>query len=500
MRFRTALLGLMLGLSTPAWAQPAGPGVGQQGAQPLAVAEGDGVRMEVFTFAQGQVSGRFFTDGQYVPFRGTMTTQGGANVIQGTVDFQGQAYPFTTRQADATTVNLSVAGDRYVMRVVPSGVTPGPAPQPEPHQTVNPGPGAGPSMNSTEGWPEQVQLVRHEIPDPWMGNATAHTMWLPKGWRFEHKQVIWRPAQLPMPEKMVVAVSPTDDVVAWLPAIKGKFERNTPQYIASQRQWGVQVPETVGEAPPTDVGRYLADFFGRSPAVTGMRVTKAERIPQLEQVILSMPQARIPNNGLTGPPQIWALSFEAVEEGKPVRSEAIVMYMTPGPGLHSPVTGSKSYRWSIFFLAMIGGPAEGFEQRNSFLWTLASTMQDDPRWRMASNQAFLEMARQNLAQREAMFRASQRAIAIRNQISDDQVARWRKDQESKDYLHHQQMQALYGVQDYETTSGERISLPTAFDHVYQSRNTGEIVISKKPVLNPVAMGMEQLMKATGRPQ
>ncbi|MEM7682386.1 MAG: hypothetical protein AAF288_10565, partial [Planctomycetota bacterium] len=223
-------------------------------------------------------------------------------------------------------------------------------------------------------------------------------------------------------------------------------------------------------------------------------------IPELERAIMEMPQAQIPNNGLLGAPQVWALSFEAVEEGKPVHSEAIVMYLPPGPGLQSPVTGSRSYQWGIFFLGMIGGPAEGFEQRKEFLWTLVSTMKDDPRWRMASNQAFLQMARRNLAERQAMFDASQRAIAIRNQISDDQVAKWREQEGARDEGHRLQMQALHGVQDYETTTGDRISLPTAFDYVYQSRDTGGIVISKKPVLNPVAMGMTPLMKAVGRPE
>ncbi|MEM7682977.1 MAG: hypothetical protein AAF288_13570, partial [Planctomycetota bacterium] len=421
--------------ASPVWAQPVGGGVanaGHSGGQPIAVAEGDGVRMEVFTFAQGQVAGRFFTDGQYVPFQGAMAHQAGANVIQGTFQFQGQTYPFTTQQADGQTVRLTIGGDTYVMQVQPVGgaaaprreAGPGPGDGPGPSNNVSPG-GLNANANA-DAMPDRVELEQHKIPDPWMGNATAHTLWLPKGWRFEHKQVIWKPAQLPMPERMIVAVSPENDVVAWLPAIRGKFERNSPQYIANQRQWGVQVPEIVGDPPPSNLAQYLADFFGRSPAVTGMRVLKAERIPELERAIMEMPQAQIPNNGLLGAPQVWALSFEAVEEGKPVRSEAIVMYMPPGPGMQSPATGSMSYRWGVFFLGMVGGPAEGFEQRKDFLWTLVSTMKDDPRWRMASNQAFLEMARRNLAERQAMFDASQRAIAIRNQISDDQVAKWRE--------------------------------------------------------------------------
>ncbi|MEM9295785.1 MAG: hypothetical protein AAGA57_08285 [Planctomycetota bacterium] len=472
-----AVLGLLVCFTSPA--------AGQPGAQPLAVAEGDGVRMEVFAFDRGQVSGRFFTDGQYVPFTGTMTTQGAANVIQGTFDYQGQAYPFTTQQADASTVNLTIAGDVYAMRVRAVTPAPAPAPQPEPGRGVTPGPTPASSA-------ERVEFRRHTFADPTTGVDEAYTLWAPSDWQVQG-HVAWSEGKFPMPTFTGMVRSPHGESVVYAPGVGG-----------------VHAPGlTQTPPPPRDVARYVADHMAQH--VGPARVVEAVREPEREKATLAawsrvgIPQR--PGRQL----QAWRVTLSYQEQGVAMRLDTPVLLVT------NPAQGAVV--WNLSFAYIVTGPEATYDQRKGLLFAVANSATTTPTWfhvrhatlakikamnDRADAQAWMEISRRGHEMRMRDIHGwGQTALQVMRSdagVRQRSFESWRQQQQSSDWGHNQQLKMLHGVKDYQTVGGQRIALPQQYGYVYQSRSSNTLVVSTKPVVGPEAQGMEQLLPATGRPE
>lgn len=178
-----------------------------------------------------------------------------------------------------------------------------------------------------------------------------------------------------------------------------------------------------------------------------------------------------------------------------------MLYLKPGPntGRLTPDQPFRVLSWSIGFVGAVSAPVETFEQQAPTLWALAGSYREQPRWKMATQQVMTANHRANMEDNAAWGRLMKQAADTHAQIREDQAKAWQNRQDSQDYLHDQNMKTLHGVQDFETIGGDRISLPTSHSYVYQSGDGSGLVISKKPVLDPVAMGMQQLLPAVGRP-
>ncbi|MEM7682976.1 MAG: hypothetical protein AAF288_13565 [Planctomycetota bacterium] len=503
MRIWTVLLLLWIAPASLVWAQPVSGGVpnaghsgGQAGVQAIALAEGDGVRMEVFTFEQGNVTGRFFTDGQYVPFQGSMTHQAGVNVIQGSFDFQGQAYGFTTRQPDGQTVRLTIGSDTYVMQIqplsAPQPASAAPAPAQAQPAVSTPPTSPGLSVNASAGAPERIEFRRVAFPDPGTGVDEAYTMLVPKGWQAQG-QVAWSEGKFPFPTFTAMVRSPQGESIVYPPSAGGIYApgmTNTPP-------------------PPQDVARFVAQHLGQH--LGQVRVVSAVREPEREQATLrAWAQIGIPERPGRRL-QAWRLTLAYQEQGVAMRLDTPVLLAT------TPTQGAVI--WNVHFSYVATGPEATYEQRKGLLFAVASSCTTTPTWfhvrhvtlanikamnDRADAQAWMEVSRRGHEIRmrdihgwgQTAMQVAQSDAGVRQQA----MTNWRKQQASADWNQSQQLKMLHGVKDYEMLDGQRISLPQKYGYVYQSRNGDAIVVSSQPVLGPEAQNMDQLLPATGRPE
>ncbi|MEM9725510.1 MAG: hypothetical protein AAF909_08625 [Pseudomonadota bacterium] len=366
---------------------------------------------------------------------------------------------------------------------------------------------AAPVAAETHAPSGPVSLKRVDVLDPALGDVVAGRFWAVESWRVFSAQILWQDAAVRLPKRVIGVGAPDDrEGIAWPPSLSGVYLINHPSYIAQMAAYGHSIPALQGVPAPETPGAGLAGYLQSLSQSVGTRVTARSTtpIPGLQARLdadlsaAAPPEARL----LYGAPQALLIDLDIVEKGVGYRGQAFVLWVPPGPGDHRPGPGGPpqvSKGWQLQILAYVYARADLFEARSPLLWALALSYRQDPRWEIASNNAVLASARQNSLGRAALHDTLQQAARDYAAVTDDMIDAHRERQSAADRSHELELQALHGVSEYETIGGERITIPTQFDHVYQSGDGEQLLLSTRPVVGRQSVGMRMLTPAIGAP-
>lgn len=429
-------------------------------ADPLFTYAGDGLVVRVLTFAEdaGTIAGELVLDGQTLPFTGAYADDG--VTVRGTFTRAGRPVAFTAvEDAAAGTFDFRAAGKRYLVREADA------APAADAGNPLAGGPDANdgnplaaPARPAGDR-PAQIKLRRVELPDPTMGRA-AYTVLVPDGWRAEGG-IQWSDEKTSYPQLHATLTAPDGRRVYWRPKIV--FYGSVPSAAAVQQ--GGFVNQTIGTLPPDDVAQWVVDTIRASNReVSDVQLVSARRDADAERAAAD--QARQLGTAQGNLYEKHRLVLSYAREGVPC-TEELGLTLIRSPDAPSQWMTTRS---ALLFIELgVSGPAATFERDKAGSYAVAATMQSTPGWFTQSQLLIMEQTQRNHQIGMAEIR---RRGQMYDQVSDDQLAAWRRSNASGDRQQEARVDAIYERSPYRDVDGGEVKLPIHYENFY-SNGKGE---------------------------
>lgn len=406
--------------------------------KPLSVYSGDGVTVSVYfeDDDSGEIGGEVRLAGAVYPF--TAATDESGNAIDGNLIVGGKSQPFTAKIAGKS-VTFNTAGKSYGLR---EGVVP-----------VAPA-----SKTASARSPETMILKRVELRDVTMGGVVAHTMHIPADWNLQG-HIEWSNDGTATWQNNFKVTGPNHEKIAAIPTMTFSY---------TEAQNGSMPP--VGTPPPRDLGKWIVGLIQRTnPAVSEVRLLDDRRDAVGEAADLQQQHALgMKTPGMTSENHIIVIGYR--EAGVAMREE-IHAKITRMPAIVN--TNIRAQTWLLFTSLIIAAPEADFDRMQPQLLGIAGTRRMAPKWWNQMMQLRGEIMRMKA---ENINEAIRRRARMYDEMSDAQLAAWKRSDASNSEVQRKRIQGIYEVQDYRDRDGSAVELPFHHKHVF-SDGRGNYVLT-----------------------
>lgn len=325
-------------------------------------------------------------------------------------------------------------------------------------------------------------LQKHTFQDAGFGGMDSHTMLVPKGWKIEGG-VHWTPAET-VTSHFLARVSSTDGRAITFDRWRSFMFSQSPYYQQAVRQQGPQAmasfippPQRLGEAavkvlvPATRTG------------ATNIQLVEVMRDPQSEKVMAQMLGGATAGMNTRRTVEIALVKYElegqAYEE---VFTYMLQVFTMPAMGMSPPV-----YNWSVGGTRAFRAPAGQLEGEFKSLLAIAASLRETPRWSICHAQLMQQISRirhkGHMDRMRSMRQMSQQIAKTNSDISDSQMASWRRQQAMKDEGHRKSVNGALEVHDYKSRDGYSIGLDHSYDRAFQD-SLGNIILTNDVGFDP----------------
>lgn len=349
-----------------------------------------------------------------------------------------------------------------------------------------------------------VQLATREVRDTASGNVVSHTVLLPRGWEVRGGPQ-WR-------------LNPSS-FVNFVAEIRGTADESVTfvaehafNYSGTQSQFGRQdSPQDAwspsGEAKhnppqnPGDVATTVLLPFLR-PQATDVQLVDAGQRPDLEQVTRELLKPQLDNmealsaqlrsntNVATQANPWFACERSRVRYREGGREwEEEVQCTLIGQHYSSQAAGimTASGFWTVHQIRTFRAPAGQLDARLPLLTIVADSVRETPRWSLAVAELRLELSkgrtRELANQTAAMAAEIGRRVGAMSRLGDEQMASWKRQQDSIDRCYKANLQALGEVQDFRAADGDVKTVTNHYDRAFRDRNDN-LILTNDPNYRP----------------
>lgn len=365
-----------------------------------------------------------------------------------------------------------------------AGRAPAPVPEPTPVRTDK---------------QDTLVLEKRELRDPQMNNEVSHVILVPKGWTFTGG-VRWTQHVDNYLHFVARMQAPDGAELSFDYDRSFSYASSTHAPSAGQRMGGTDESGNTLLSPPTKPGdaAVRAILPHLRPSATDVRLVDAKTIPEAEQQLraalapLLDALAQGPTvEGMGGGP--WLHVEEArvayTEGGR--EWEEMVFYSMVGGTIvvRTEYMSADSGNWAVRGVRTVRAPRGQLDASLKTMLALAGTVRETARWSTMVHELRMRLQQirheGNMAVLREMGKRSQIAAQTSSQLSDMQMASWRKQQESSDRMHRATVNSIVGVEDYRTTDGNAIALDNRFDRVFQD-GIGNVILTNDVSYDPNA--------------
>lgn len=337
-------------------------------------------------------------------------------------------------------------------------------------------------VEAKPGGAGRIVLRPVQIRDRVLENVVSHTMVLPEGYTVQGG-VVWTPGAMAFQTMNMLVQNGRGTEMRMLPRMTFRYE--PPNQLAMR---GLQVGsvaefgEVIHPAPEREFGEFTSVIFPSiRPAATKLRILKQERLPASERFLLentSLGDAPVPGTRR----ELRAVrTLVRYEEGgreyeEQIRHTFLAAYGSVGVGFdQSPIV-----HWMVDGLVASRVPVKELEVRSAELSILSSSFRATPQWFACQDQLQRQMSRIrhniNMDRIAAFGRISRQVYEANRELSDSQMASWRKRQESSDRLQRRGVDAIWEVERFKRRDGLDLSVGHRFAQVFEASDGSLVAV------------------------
>lgn len=385
------------------------------------------------------------------------------------------------------------------------------------------GPSWQPGASTELGRPEDrggvnasasVTLEPVTLTDPEMGGAPSHTLLVPAGWQREGG-VRWNQPQLFLDMvHLDLKVSAPDGVCfgyhpgaqyTWSDifqinaamGVPGSGPPPQPGQITGEGLMFMPLPQTTGD--------YVLNMLipQRRPGATGVQVVEAQEMPEvigvmremLAPTLRSMEEQNRRMRQMGGGEMQMPLFADRVrvtytENGRRFEEDVFITgyaVITRMPMANGQITTMA--RWGIDDIRTVRGPAGGSPNR-AIADAASLSVRPDPKWMATVLQLKAQINKTVSDGIIERGRITREAMQKSFELHQESV---RSQQASNDKLHHQFINYIRDVEDYQAPGGQVVQLPSQYNNAYMN-GQGQVLMTNSVLTN--TNGWTKLNRAT----
>lgn len=329
--------------------------------------------------------------------------------------------------------------------------------------------------------PVALRLRREQFKDQNFGGMVSHRMLVPKDWRVRGASV-WTPTET-ITNHFIAKIDGEDGRQIRFDRARNFTYSQDPMYLQVLRSKG-QAAMANNIAPPQQLGEAAVTVLMRvmRPSARDVRLEQAGRDEQSERMFAKL--SPIPA-GLNSRRTVEAALVSYTENGK--RYEEFFWYIQNVTRLNDVVGQAPMFMWGLLAPRSYRAPAGELVDCLAMMFQVASSLRETPRWSICRTKLLQEIAR--IRHRGAMERSrimaesAQRIARTNNEISDSQMASWRRQQSMRDGGHKRTINGIAEVHDYRTRDGLTVPLDHGYDRVFEDR-LGNIILTNDANFDP----------------
>lgn len=331
-------------------------------------------------------------------------------------------------------------------------------------------------------------LEKRAFTDPEFGGIESHHMLVPKTWQAQ-VQPRWKVDDGNFLDVIGRVASPEGHEIVFDMARTLTFSED-PQYLQFMKQnHPAEVPSHI--RPPQRIGEYatLALTPALRPNARNVQLVSSKREVELEKAAKKMLEPMIAMLKQNGPEPF--ISFESAtvrydENGQSFDEMSTTLVMIIAiPSLAGP----PILRWNMIGTRCFRAPTGRLDGELAQLVSIANTLRPTPRWSICSAQLQQELSairhKGNMDRLRIIGENSRRIAQTNSEISDMQMASWRRQQAESDAGHRAFVNGIHEVHDYKSRDGFSLSLSHNYDRVFQDA-LGNVILTNDTSYDPTA--------------
>lgn len=389
---------------------------------------------------------------------------------------------YTKRIDELTTLSSPVSRQTATMQTIsePDGtgtlLDPGvgaPPPPPEP-----------PAVGAADMQRFETLHVKDELIGTEAFSMLIPTGWIPRG------GVVWRRNPFKPATAAMRVTSPDGltrfEILPQMPFVDGAREANMqavqvlgPSAVAAmaerfaegQLYFGNEVRERIDE--PTEflrrivIPRFRADL-------QDLRILEMEDMPEVAQAIAAAEPAE---PGSRKSVHVGRARIE-FSEGRQVFEEDIYAVL-----LLVDIPAIRQTYWGAEHLLAFRAPKGQLNSQTPVLRTICNSFRIDLDWYNKYSQLVATLIQGEIREIRAVGEFSRRWAEMSDDISRDRQKSWEDLQARQDEMNRRYSQYQRGLQDYRDADGNRVELPSGYNHAWASRGE-EFIVTDNPNFNP----------------
>ena len=156
--------------------------------------------------------------------------------------------------------------------------------------------------------------------------------------------------------------------------------------------------------------------------------------------------------------------------------------------------GPPTRNWMVAATRSVRAPSDVFDKRVKDLTMLSMTLQPTPRWGICSGKLQQQLSairhKGNMDRLRIMQNSGREIARINSEISDSQMASWKRQQADRDAGHRAYTNSVLEVHDFKSRDGDSIQLSNAYDRVFQDP-LGNVILTNDASYDPTTdMGLK----------
>jgi len=350
-----------------------------------------------------------------------------------------------------------------------------------------------------------IALRRHQILDQQMGGAVSHTMLVPDGWKLDAAP-FWTGDPGTLVEFRGTVVGTQGEELTFAPSVVAAFSDN-PQIVQNLGpiQNGRFASGAVFAAAPSGPGQAVERVIlpARRPGARNIEVLHTEPIEEVNKMLQTIMEPLLQQTeqmnrqsqqmGSGTYVRHWFVAERVIvsyeENGQRYHEEFHISQMGSSMSISGMgfMPDSMTQDWRVLPHRSARAKAGTLEKTMPLFTSIASSVQETPRWHNAVQQIRMDIARaqhqDRMAQIRAMGQAASNAAKTYSEISDMRHESWKKQQASDNRSHRAFVNSIGGVDDYRLPDGGTVSLSSHYNHVFTD-GQDRYLFSNNPTFQP----------------
>lgn len=326
-----------------------------------------------------------------------------------------------------------------------------------------------------------VTLRRHEFKDKGFGGMVSHVMLVPSDWRVRGGS-LWTPAETIINHFNATIDGDDGRQIRFDRARTFSFSQD-PMYLQMLRSKG-QAAMASNIAPPSRPGEAAVTVLMRAlrPRASNVRLVQVGRDRESERAFDKL--SPIPA-GLNMKRTIEAALVTYEEKGE--RYEELCWYIQSITRLTDVMGQAPMFQWGLLAARTYRAPAGTLAKSLPSMFQVAGSLRPTPRWSLCRTKLFTQVSRirhKGAMERSRIMAASSRKIAqTYSDISDSQMASWRKQQAMRDEGQARAVDGIGEVHQYRTRDGSTMPFDHGYNRVFEDRQ-GNVILTNDANFNP----------------